>query len=71
MYKELTIIFKNNPDNYDDFDGGTHSVTYEKAAFQLAGDYMVLHLQKEDDAGNGYVEGHILPINSIKSYKGV
>ena len=31
---------------------------------------MVLHLQKENDKGEGYVEGHVLPINSIKSYKG-
>lgn len=70
MYKELTIIFKNKPDNEDEFDGGTYSVTYEKAAFQISGNYMVLHLQKENDKGEGYVEGHVLPINSIKSYKG-
>jgi|LakMenE18May11ns_1017448.scaffolds.fasta_scaffold9887265_2 hypothetical protein len=71
MYKELTIIFKNNPDSDDEFDGGTYSITYEKAAFQISGDYMVLHLQKEDEYGNGFVQGHVLPIKSIKSYKGI
>lgn len=71
MYKELTIIFRNNPNSDDDFDGGTYSVTFEKAAFQISGDYMVLHQQKEDEAGNGYVHGQIFPVKTIKSYKGV
>jgi hypothetical protein len=71
MYKELTVIFKNSPDDEDDFGGGTHSVTYEKAAFQISGDYMVIHLQKEDEGGHGYVQGHIFPIKTIKSYKGI
>jgi hypothetical protein len=71
MYKELTIVFKNNPDSDDEFDGGTYSVTYEKAAFQISGDYMILHLQKEDESGNAYVQGNIFSIKSIKSYKGV
>ena len=68
MYKNLTIIFKNNPDSEDDFDG-TYSVDYERASFQVTNQHFILHLQKEDEGGNPFVEGNIFNIKSIKSYK--
>jgi hypothetical protein len=69
MYKKLTIIFKNDPNSMDDFDG-TYSVNYEKASFQVSGDNFILHLQKEEKNGDSYVEGHIFPLKMIKNYKG-
>ena len=44
MYKNLTIIFKNNPDSEDDFDG-TYSVDYERASFQVTNQHFILQSQ--------------------------
>jgi hypothetical protein len=63
-YKEITILFKNDPNSHDVFDTGSYSVTYENVGCQINGDYFVLEVIKENE-----IEGHILPLKTIINYK--
>lgn len=65
MNKKLTIIFKNNPNSNDDFDGGTYDVTYDNSSFYISGDYMVI----ESTSGENTINGNIFHIKTIKSYR--
>jgi hypothetical protein len=64
VYQKLTLILRNNPDSYDEFDGGTYNVDYNNASYYLTSDHMVITLHKEDS-----VVGEIIPIKSIKNFK--
>jgi len=70
MYEKLTIVFKNNPNSEDEFDGGTHTITYENTNIMVSGDYLVLSIQKQDEKGNGYIQGKIHHLKEVLSYKG-
>lgn len=71
MYKKLTIIFKNNPNSDDEFDGGTYSVDYENASIQITNEHILVNLKKKSESGEEYVMGFVHPIKSIVSYKGI
>jgi len=70
MYKKLTIVFKNNPNSVDEFDGGTYTVTYENTSIVVSGDYLVLTTQEQDEKGDGYVQGKIHHLKEVLSYRG-
>jgi len=71
MYKKLTIVFKNKPNSDDEFDGGTHIISYDDASITVSGDYLVISIQNTDENGNGVVEGKIHHLREILSYKGM
>ena len=64
VYQKLTVILRNNPDSYDEFDGGTYNVDYNNASYHLTNEHMVIMLHKDDG-----VIGEIIPIKSIKNFK--
>lgn len=64
IYQKITLILKNNPDSYDEFDGGTYSLDYDNASYQLSNEHMVIKKFEGDD-----VIGDIIPIKTIKNFK--
>ena len=60
---DITVIFKDDPNSDEDF-GGTHSITYEKSTHQFTTEHMIIFTHKD-----GFVEGQVFPIKSIKSFK--
>lgn len=65
VYSKLTLILRNNPESYDEFDGGTYSVDYKNASFHLSNEHMIVNVHEGNE-----VVGEIIPIKSIKNYKG-
>lgn len=65
-YKNLTILFKNNPNSDDEFEGGTHKVDFSDAVLMIAGEHLVVTEHSED--GNS-ITGQVFPLNTVHSYK--
>ncbi len=65
-YSRLTVLFKNNPEALDDFDGGTHAIDYHNCTLMVAGEHLIIAEHSEDGAT---VEAKIFPIKTISSYK--
>jgi len=64
-YKELTILFKDNPNSDDEF-GGTHKVVFSNASITITGDYCVVGVETNKKS----VVGKIYHLNTIISYIG-
>ena len=64
-YKELTILFKDNPNSDDEF-GGTHKVVFSNVSITITGDYCVV----EEETSEKFIVGNLHPLNTIISYIG-
>lgn len=65
-YKNLTVLFKNNPHSEDEMDGGTHTIKFTDVVLMLSGDHLVLTEHAEDGQS---ITGKVFPLNTIHSYK--
>jgi hypothetical protein len=65
-YKNLTVLFKNNPNSEDEFEGGTHKVDFVNAVLMLSGDHLII-TEHADDGGS--ITGQVFPLNTVHSYK--
>lgn len=65
VYKQIIVLFRNNPNSEDEFDGGTHSVTFNNAVLVISGDHIII----TENVGDGEVEGKIYKLNTVHSYK--
>jgi hypothetical protein len=64
-YKNLNVLFKDNPDSEDDIQG-THKVTFTDAVMMISGDHLVITEHNEDSTS---ITGRIFPLKSVDSYK--
>ena len=64
VYKELTVLFKNNPNSEDEFEGGTHKVVFNSASFSISGEYLVV-----DEYNDETITGQVFRLNTVHSYK--
>jgi hypothetical protein len=65
-YKNLIVLFKNNPNSEDGLDGGTHKVEFKDAVLMISGEYLVITEHSED--GNS-ITGQVFSLNTVHSYK--
>ena len=65
-YKNLTILFKNNPHSEDEFEGGTHKVEFSDAVLMISGEYLVITEHSEDGSS---ITGQVFKLNTVHSYK--
>jgi hypothetical protein len=65
-YKNVAILFKNNPNSEDGLDGGTHKVDFTNTVLMISGDNIVITQHSED--GNS-ITGQVFPLNTVHSYK--
>jgi len=63
VYEKITLIIKNKPDSYEEFDG-TYSVEYLNCSYKLTNEHMVVLAEHKDN-----VIGEIIPIKAIKNFK--
>lgn len=64
MKRNITIVFKNNPHDDDDFGSGTHSIEYGLAKIEFKGEYLLLETKNGEITK---VEVH--PLKTIKAFK--
>jgi hypothetical protein len=64
-YKNLSVLFKDNPHSEDEF-GGTHKVDFTNAVLMISGDHLIITEHVEDGSS---ITGKIFPLNSVDSYK--
>jgi hypothetical protein len=60
----ISLIIKNNPENDDDFGGGTYKLDFENCEIKFVGDYLVVEV-----INNNETIGHVFNLKTIKSYK--
>ena len=65
-YKNLIILFKNNPSSFDGTDGGTYTIEFPNSVITVSGDFLIVTQHDED--GNS-LTGKVFPLNIIHSYK--
>lgn len=65
-YKNVTVLFKNDPNSEDGLDGGTHRVEFNDAVLMITGDHLVVTEHSED--GNS-ITGQVFSLNTVHSYK--
>jgi|TARA_R110000803_G_scaffold152217_1_gene217305 hypothetical protein len=65
-YKNVTILFKNNLNDEDGLDSGTHKVDFNNAVLMVTGSHMVVTEHTED--GNA-ITGQVFKLDSVLSYK--
>tara|TARA_R110002110_G_scaffold154328_4_gene348174 strand:+ start:228 stop:431 length:204 start_codon:yes stop_codon:yes gene_type:complete len=62
--RNITIVFKNNPQDDDDFGSGTYSVEYGLAKIEFKGEYILL------ETNNGKMtKVEVFPLKTIKAFK--
>jgi len=66
-YKNLNVLFKDNPNSEDEF-SGTHKVNFQNAMLIISGGYLVITEHTEDGSS---ITGKVFPLNSVESYKAV
>jgi hypothetical protein len=64
-YKNLSVLFKDNPHSEDEF-GGTHKVGFTNAAMMVSGDYLIITEHNDDGES---ITGKVYPLNTVDSYK--
>tara|TARA_R110000803_G_C11731387_1_gene289707 strand:+ start:301 stop:516 length:216 start_codon:yes stop_codon:yes gene_type:complete len=64
-YKNLNVLFKDNPDSEDDIQG-THKVTFTDAVMMVSGDHLVISEHNEEGTS---ITGRVFPLKSVDSYK--
>jgi hypothetical protein len=60
----ISLIIKNNPENDDDFGGGTYKLDFNNCDLKFLGDYLVIEVINGDEK-----VGHVFNLKTIKSYK--
>lgn len=61
----ITIVFKNNPNDYDPFLGGTHTIEIKEVLnYNIYGDNLII--SREVDGGE---INNVYNLKTIKSYK--
>lgn len=61
---KITLIIKNNPNDNDDFEGGTYKLDFENALYRIEGGNMVIETKKDNS-----IIGQVFELKTIKSYK--
>ncbi len=65
LKKNITIVFKNNYNNDDEFGGGTYSVEYDSAEIKFKGEYLLLSTLLSDSS----IKTEVHPLKTIKAFK--
>jgi hypothetical protein len=65
-YKNLSVLFKDNPYSEDEF-GGTHLVDFKNAKLTISGDHLIITEYNEDDDSS--ITGKLYKLNTLDSYK--
>lgn len=66
-YKELIIIYKNNPDSNDLLKDGTYSLKFYDCRLIIKENVFIV----ESDGDDSSTVGEVFPIKSIIKYKGI
>lgn len=61
---KITLVIKNDPNEDDEFSGGTYKIDFEECNYSINGNYMVIESKKEDS-----IIGQLFELKTIKSYK--
>jgi hypothetical protein len=64
-YKNLTVLFKDNPHSEDEF-SGTHKVDFKNAVMMISGNHLVITEHNEDSTA---ITGKVFSLDSVESYK--
>jgi len=64
IHKEIIIIFKNNLNSMDLFEGGSYTLSFNNCSYNISGDHYILEQHNEDS-----VEGYVFPLKSIINFK--
>lgn len=61
---KISLVIKNDPNDEDEFSGGTYKLDFESCEYRINGGYMIIETKKDDS-----IVGQFFELKTIKSYK--